>query len=308
MTRETATTCRAVTVDYLANLGAAAACRVTIPAGTRVALVPIPAPEWVVDDVPLLVKLTGNAHDPKYRYCVVPADAVAGVGVSFSFDQLRDAGVALPLRKRLRDQHGARVPLSALIAAVGVAGAAPALDTIPRSNYRAAMVRRACQTTARVALRMVIDHIKGSGASLASELAAAMIWPPDVGRARAVLADIRARLARGYGGAGTLDPAIRGIFKPGEHVPSEQVRRALSVAELAGAMLLDLPVGAWSSDIRAPMSEAQGRALARVVAQAAVVVATSSAGLFRPDHEAARAELVNAFRAACVSCSLIAAP
>lgn len=69
-------TVRDVTVDYLANLGTAAACRVTIPKGTRAALVEIPAPTWVVDDLPLLVELTGNSHDPQYRYCVLPRDAV----------------------------------------------------------------------------------------------------------------------------------------------------------------------------------------------------------------------------------------
>ena len=75
---------RAVTIDYLANLGPAAACKVTIPAGTRVKMVPdldgIHGAGWVVDDVPLLIRLTGNAHDPHYRYATVPADVVSETG------------------------------------------------------------------------------------------------------------------------------------------------------------------------------------------------------------------------------------
>jgi hypothetical protein len=71
------TTTREVTISYLANLGAGAACRVTIPAGTRAVLVEGTGGGWAVDDVPLLVKLTGNNHDPHYRYAWLPAEAFA---------------------------------------------------------------------------------------------------------------------------------------------------------------------------------------------------------------------------------------
>lgn len=78
------TTTRAVVVDYLANLGPIARCMVEIPAGTRVALIPgldgLTGDGWVVSDIALLVKLTGNSHDPHYRYCVIPSDAVAAEG------------------------------------------------------------------------------------------------------------------------------------------------------------------------------------------------------------------------------------
>ncbi|QSY98569.1 hypothetical protein J2J97_32205 (plasmid) [Rhizobium bangladeshense] len=48
---------------------------VTLPAGTAVHLVKgadgIKGDLYAVTSVPLLVKLTGNAHDPKYRYAFV---------------------------------------------------------------------------------------------------------------------------------------------------------------------------------------------------------------------------------------------
>lgn len=64
-------TTRDVTVDYLANIGYPH--RITIPSGTTV--IPV-GNEWAVASVALLVKLTGNTHDPKYRYCMVPSDSV----------------------------------------------------------------------------------------------------------------------------------------------------------------------------------------------------------------------------------------
>jgi hypothetical protein len=71
------TTTQPVTVTWLAEMGAAAACRVTIPAGTRAKLVEGTGGGWVVEDVDLLVRLTGNSHDPHYRYLFLPAEAFA---------------------------------------------------------------------------------------------------------------------------------------------------------------------------------------------------------------------------------------
>lgn len=52
---------------------------ITIPAGTAVKAVPSSGGRtlFAVVSVKLLIDLTGNTHDPKYRYCFVPADAVA---------------------------------------------------------------------------------------------------------------------------------------------------------------------------------------------------------------------------------------
>jgi hypothetical protein len=50
---------------------------VTIPAGTRCVLVDQPmGVAWAVDDVPLLVRLTGNRHDAVHRYVFLPLNAV----------------------------------------------------------------------------------------------------------------------------------------------------------------------------------------------------------------------------------------
>lgn len=53
---------------------------ITIPAGTEVMLVPKGAglefDIWAVRSEELLIRLSGNTHDPRYRYCRVPADAV----------------------------------------------------------------------------------------------------------------------------------------------------------------------------------------------------------------------------------------
>jgi len=57
-------------------------CWITIPAGTRVRTIesgavrldhPHPGYEWAVADVKLLKQLTGNDHDPVYRYLCVPS-------------------------------------------------------------------------------------------------------------------------------------------------------------------------------------------------------------------------------------------
>jgi len=61
-----------VTINYLAHLGPAAAVTITLPVGTRCKRVD---GEWAVDDEALLVRLTGNTHDPKYRYAWLPASA-----------------------------------------------------------------------------------------------------------------------------------------------------------------------------------------------------------------------------------------
>jgi hypothetical protein len=50
---------------------------ITIPAGTRCVAVDGPmGMAWAVGDVRLLMRLTGNTHDPKYRYVFLPNDAV----------------------------------------------------------------------------------------------------------------------------------------------------------------------------------------------------------------------------------------
>lgn len=54
---------------------------VVLPAGTDVMLLKnasgtAPFNKWAVQSEALLMKLTGNTHDPKYRYAWVPDDAV----------------------------------------------------------------------------------------------------------------------------------------------------------------------------------------------------------------------------------------
>jgi hypothetical protein len=50
---------------------------ITIPAGTKLRLVDDPmGVAWAVDDVQLLIELTGNSHDPIYRYVYVPNSLV----------------------------------------------------------------------------------------------------------------------------------------------------------------------------------------------------------------------------------------
>lgn len=53
---------------------------VTLPKGTAVTLVKggsgTEGDVYAVRDTALLVKLTGNRHDPRYRYAFVPTDAV----------------------------------------------------------------------------------------------------------------------------------------------------------------------------------------------------------------------------------------
>ncbi len=79
MSAKKSTLRREVTVDYLTEMGAAVACKVTLPEGTpvvHIGFVTCHGEAWAVDDVPLLMRLTGNRHDPIYRYCIVPTDAV----------------------------------------------------------------------------------------------------------------------------------------------------------------------------------------------------------------------------------------
>lgn len=53
---------------------------ITLPKGTRVELIRgasgTEGDKWAVASIRLLMDLTGNTHDPKYRYAWVPADAV----------------------------------------------------------------------------------------------------------------------------------------------------------------------------------------------------------------------------------------
>lgn len=52
----------------------------TLPKGTRVRLVKNASGTegdlWAVESIALLIELTGNSHDPKYRFAFVPADSV----------------------------------------------------------------------------------------------------------------------------------------------------------------------------------------------------------------------------------------
>lgn len=73
--RITKLTTREVTIDYLAELGRAAHCRVTIPAGTVAVLVEGHGGGWAVASEALLMRLTGNTHDPRYRYAFLPDEA-----------------------------------------------------------------------------------------------------------------------------------------------------------------------------------------------------------------------------------------
>lgn len=55
----------------------------TIPQGTVVTLIKgasgTEGDLWAVRDAKLIMDLTGNTHDPKYRYTWVPADAVEAI-------------------------------------------------------------------------------------------------------------------------------------------------------------------------------------------------------------------------------------
>lgn len=56
---------------------------IVIPAGTKVRFIPkadgLTGSMWAVEDIALLIKLTGNRHDPKYRYLFVPSAIVEPV-------------------------------------------------------------------------------------------------------------------------------------------------------------------------------------------------------------------------------------
>ncbi len=56
------------------------AVRVTFPTGTRCQLIKglIGGQQdgYVIADISLIIRLTGNAHDPKYRYVCVPDEFV----------------------------------------------------------------------------------------------------------------------------------------------------------------------------------------------------------------------------------------
>lgn len=70
--------------DYPTTLWGA---RVTIPKGTRVHLVPSVGGGWAVSSVALLIRLTGNTWDPRYRHAWVDADAVTPDGNSGGINQ-----------------------------------------------------------------------------------------------------------------------------------------------------------------------------------------------------------------------------
>lgn len=71
-------TVRDTTIGYLTRAGTRCTrYTITIPAGTRAVLVRNGmGDQWAVDDVPLLVRLTGNDHDPQYRYAWLPDSAM----------------------------------------------------------------------------------------------------------------------------------------------------------------------------------------------------------------------------------------
>jgi hypothetical protein len=70
-----AKTIREVTVKYLENIGFPY--DVTVPEGTELTAVEGGTGiSYAVKDVALLIRLTGNTHDPHYRYCCVPDDVV----------------------------------------------------------------------------------------------------------------------------------------------------------------------------------------------------------------------------------------
>jgi hypothetical protein len=50
--------------------------RVTIPAGTPVHFIKGAGGGWVVSSAKLLMDLTGNTHDPKYRYAWINSNDV----------------------------------------------------------------------------------------------------------------------------------------------------------------------------------------------------------------------------------------
>jgi len=58
-------------VKYLENLGPSACVEIVIPRGSRVHKVD---GRWVVTSTKLLIELTGNTHDPVYRYAWLPDD------------------------------------------------------------------------------------------------------------------------------------------------------------------------------------------------------------------------------------------
>jgi hypothetical protein len=64
-------TSREVTVRYLENIGAGV--DVTLPKGAILVNV---NDRFAVQSIDLIARLTGNTHDPKYRWCYVPAEVV----------------------------------------------------------------------------------------------------------------------------------------------------------------------------------------------------------------------------------------
>jgi hypothetical protein len=60
----------------------------TVPAGSKVELIRnasgLEGDLWAVADTALIVRLSGNDHDPKYRHVFVPLDAVESVSYGFA--------------------------------------------------------------------------------------------------------------------------------------------------------------------------------------------------------------------------------
>lgn len=72
-------TVRDITLTAWANQGPNAACRFTLPAGSAVKRVEGDGGGFAVESVPLLIALTGNSHDPHYRYVWVDESEVEPV-------------------------------------------------------------------------------------------------------------------------------------------------------------------------------------------------------------------------------------
>lgn len=72
---------------------------ITLPRGTRLELVNHTSAGkggvWAVESEKLLSELTGNTHDPKYRYCFVPNELANTDPILIRIHELRDEGKGL---------------------------------------------------------------------------------------------------------------------------------------------------------------------------------------------------------------------
>lgn len=86
------TTSRAVTLNAWGT-------SITVPAGTRLSSIKNGlGTDYAVDDAPLLARLTGNTHDPKYRYLFVPHDTVQEVAVTSKTPQAKVPAAKIEVR------------------------------------------------------------------------------------------------------------------------------------------------------------------------------------------------------------------